>query len=112
MTGDDRNPAFLEQVELALTEWTDERIISAEDIRTWYLFNVYIVNLADDDGWRYDGHSFSMGQPMSLLVVRGTLDGIPHVVFSSGRTTTECVRTFLRKLQEGWLEWSVDRFRT
>lgn len=107
-----RNGSHMEDFRTQLGQWTDERIVSKEDISVWYMFIVYLVNLAEEDGWVYDGHSFSSGVPMGRLVVRGTLDGIPHVVFSSGRTTTASMRAFLRKMQEGWLEWQVDKFRT
>jgi len=112
MTESGKNPRHLEEVSKVLKAWTDHRLISSADIDTWYRFVVYLVNLAEDDGWVYDGHSFTVKVPMSTLVVRGTIDGIPHVVFSSGRTTTHCMRAFLRKMDEGWLEWQVDRYRS
>lgn len=105
------NP-YLENLGKALEQWTDNRVLSHEDLRAMVLFDVYMLNLAEADGWSYDGHSITIALPMSRLVVRGTLDGIPHVVFSSGRTTTACKRAFLRKMEEGWLEWQVDRYRT
>ena len=92
-------------------EWTDERFLSRQDLKDLYAFVVLMVNLAESDDWQYDGHSLKIGTPMSMLTVRGTVDGIPHVVFTSGRTTMECIRTFVRKLGEGWLEWRVDRYR-
>jgi hypothetical protein len=98
--------AFREQLEL----WTDSRFVSAEDIYDLSMFSSYLVNLAEADGWEYVGHSFRVKQPLCLLVVRGKLDGTQHVVFTSARTYTGCVRIFLRKLREGWLEWSPDRF--
>lgn len=106
-----KNSPHMRDVGELLKGWTDNRIISAADIQTWYRFIEYLVNLAEADGWVYDGHSFTVRLPMSMLVVRGTIDGIPHVVFSSGRTTTHCMRAFLRKMDEGWLEWQVDRYR-
>lgn len=95
----------------SLEDWTDERMVSRQDVEDLAMFSMYLVNLAQEDGWEYQGHSFSLALPMSRLVVRGTIDGTPHVVFSSGRTYTHCVRAFLRKLGEGWLEWQVDKFR-
>lgn len=95
----------------SLEDWTDERFVSKRDIEALAMFSLYLVNLSEADGWQYDGHSFKVGKPMSTLVVRATLEGIPHVVFSSGRTHTGCVRAFVRKLEEGWLEWVVDRYR-
>ena len=101
----------MQEFEGALEQWTDERLLSKEDIRAWYLFLVMVVNLGDAAGWSYDGHSLKVGTPMSTLVVRATIDGVAHVVFSSGRTTTACIRAFIRKSEAGWLEWMVDRYR-
>lgn len=105
------NSPFLEHFEQALEQWQDERVLSREDIRVWFRFHMYLVNLSEADGWTYDGHSLRMGEPMCLLVVRATFDGVAHVAFSSGRTPTGSMRAFLRKMEEGWLEWQVDRFR-
>lgn len=101
----------LEQFEKALETWTDERFISKDEVRTAAMFSMYLVNLLEAAGASYDGHSLRIGTPMCLLVVRGTLEGVPHVVFSSGRTPIACMRIFLRKLAEDLLEWSPDRFR-
>lgn len=106
------NGRYLEEFESALADWTDERFISRQGIRALAMFSVYLVNLAEADGWQYDGQSFKVGTPMSCLVVRSTIDGIPHVVFTSGQTHIGCVSAFLRKLDEGWLEWRVDRYRS
>lgn len=97
--------------EKSLESWTDHRFISADELRDLAMFFLYVVNLAQEDGWVYDGHSLKYGQQSSMLTVRGTIDGVPHVVFSSGRTPMGCVRAFLRKMDEGWLEWAKDRFR-
>lgn len=107
-----KDSEYLAEFRKSLEGWTDERMISRDDLEALTMFNMYIVNLASDDGWVYNGHSLNYTQVNSRLVVRGTIDGIPHVVFSSGRTPMGCVRAFLRKMDEGWLEWSVDRFRS
>lgn len=101
----------LEQFTEALEVWTDERFMRKEDLQTVSIFAVYLVNLLEAAGATYDGHSLTVKSPMCLLVVRGKLDEIPHVVFTSGRTPIACMRIFLRKLEEDLLEWQPDRFR-
>ena len=101
----------LEQFDESLKGWTDERFISREDVRTVAIFAEYLVNLLEAEGASYDGHSLRIGTPMCLLVVRGTIDSIPHVAFTSARTPTACMRIFLRKLDEERVEWTVDRYR-
>lgn len=102
---------YVAEFRKSLEGWTDERMITRQELEDVTMLFGYLVNLAESDGWVYTGHSLSMGSPMSRLVVRGEIDGIPHVVFSSGRTPTGCVRAFFRKMDEGWLEWQKDRFR-
>lgn len=108
---DPMDSPHIEEFLKALGGWTDERFISRAQLEDLAMFNLYLVNLAEADGWVYDGHSLKIGQPMSTLVVRATMEGTAYVVFTSGRTTTGCIRAFLRKLREGWLEWRPDRFR-
>ena len=104
------NP-YIEQFDKALETWGDQRFATREQVRDLLMFFLYLVNLTEADGWTYDGHSLNVGSPFCRLVVRGTIDGVPHVVFTSGRTPMGCIHIFLRKLDNGWLEWQVDRFR-
>lgn len=105
------NGQYLEQFETCLLQWVDERFVSRTQIRALYMFHMYLVNLAEADGWEYYGHSFKSGLPMGCLTVKADIDGIPHVVFTSGRTPIACIVAFVRKLEEGWLEWRPDRYR-
>lgn len=109
---DSKDNGYVEQFYKALEGWTDERFASRQDLRELAMFNLYLVNLSEEDGWQYDGHSLNRASPMWRLVVRGTVEEVPCVVFTSGRTTMACVHIFLRKLEEGLLEWTKDRFRT
>lgn len=95
----------------ALEEWTDQRFVTREQIHDLAMFTVYLVNLAEGAGWTYDGHSLSLGNPTSRLVVRGTVKGVPSVVFTSGRTTMECIHVFMRKMKADLMEWTPDKFR-
>lgn len=104
------NPC-LEQFRQSLGDWTDERLVSRDQLWGLTMFFLYLVNLSEGDGWRYDGHSMKVGTPISTLTVKATIEGVPYVVFTSGRTTISCVRVFIRKLEEGLLEWLPDRYR-
>lgn len=98
--------AFVEQME----GWQDSRFVSSEEMLALATFSVYLVNLADSDGWEYVGHTFRVSSPMSLLVVKSSIAGVRHIVFTSGRTHTACVKAFLRKMEGGFLDWVPDRF--
>lgn len=108
MTGKDNS--YVEQFDKALEAWKDERFVTQAQVRDLAMFSLYLVNLLDDQGIEYVGHSFRLKGTLDMLVVKGVVDGIPHVVFTSGKGLTGCVHIFLRKLDEGWLEWAVDRF--
>lgn len=108
---DPMNSEHVKQFDEVLATWTDQRFVSREQIHDLAMFALYLVNLAEAQGWHYDGHSFKENGRFCCLVVKSTIDDIPHVVFTNGQSYTGCVRTFLRKLGEGWLEWVVDRYR-
>ncbi|MCK5292848.1 MAG: hypothetical protein KAR39_12635 [Thermoplasmata archaeon] len=104
------NP-YIAEFDEALEGWTDQRFVSRQQIRDHARFLMYIVNLADDDGWQYDGHALKLGHRMATLTVKATIDDTPQVVFTSGRTTSGCIRAFLRKLDEDELVWVPDKYR-
>lgn len=95
----------------SLEQWTDHRFISSKELYAVSMFSVYLVNLAESDGWEYVGHSFKRGEGMCCLTVKADVDGIPSIVFTSGRTYTSCVVIFVRKLEQELLEWRRDRYR-
>lgn len=106
-----KDNGYLEQFRKSLEGWTDERMISRTQVWAAAMFFLYIVNLSEADGWVYDGHSMKVGVPMCTLTVKAHIEGAPYVVFTSARTTMGCVRVFIRKLEEGLLEWRPDQYR-
>lgn len=106
-----RDNQHLAGLTTALEAWTDHRFISAEDIRVAAMFLMYLVNLADDGGWQYDGHSWKESQYLGCLVVKATVDGVPSVVFTNAKTPLGGMRIFLRKLEADLLEWVPDKYR-
>ena len=100
----------VERFDESLRTWTDHRFVSAEDIRTLTMFNMYIVNLADDDGWVYRGHSWKESEYLGCLVVKALVDGVPSVVFTNAKTPIASMRIFLRKMEGEFLEWIPDKY--
>lgn len=94
----------------ALKGWTDHRFLSAADIRVLAMFNMYLVNLGEADGWLYRGHSWKESTPLGCLVVKAIVDDVPSVVFTNARTTISGMRIFLRKLEGSFLEWVPDKY--
>lgn len=94
----------------ALQGWTDDRFVSAAEIRTLAMFNMYLVNLAEEDGWVYRGHSWKESEYLGCLVVKALVEGVPSVVFTNAKTPTAGMRIFLRKLEGDFLEWVPDKY--
>lgn len=107
-----RDTKYLAEFRESVKTWTDQRLVRQEDLYAMAMFTLYLVNLSDEDGWQYDGHSHKVALPLGCLVVKATMEGIPVVVFTSGRTAIACIRIFIRKLEQGLLEWVPDKFRT
>lgn len=109
---DPRNTEHIKVFEQSLLDWTDSRFLTREQLRVVAMFTMYLVNLADQDGWVLDGYSWKESEYLGCLVVRATVDGIPSVVFTSAQTPISGMKVFLRKMEAGVLEWVPDKFRT
>lgn len=107
---DPRDTEHVAQFDAALTKWTDQRFVSAADLRTMTMFDMYLVNLADHDDWVYRGHSWKESDRLGCLVVKGVVDGVPSVVFTNAKTPVSGMRIFLRKMEGDFLEWVPDRY--
>lgn len=107
---DPRNSEHVERFRTQLETWQDGRFISREAIESLAMFSLYLVNLADADGWVYVGHSFKRGVGLSKLVIKAMLDEQPVVSFISGRTLVSCITIFLRRMEEKSVEWHPDKY--
>lgn len=100
----------IERFDEALATWTDNRFVSAADIRVMAMFIMYIVNLAEHAGWQYRGHSWRESKYLGCLVVKATVDGVPSIVFTNAKTPIAGMRIFLRKMEGDFLEWVPDKY--
>lgn len=107
---DPKDTEHVKRFEEALERWQDARFLTREDLRTLAMFNLYLVNLAEHDGWAYLGHSWRESSSLGCLVVRGLVGDVPSVVFTNAATSTASMRIFLRKLEAGFLEWVPDKY--
>ncbi len=98
--------------EQSLDDWTDSRFLTREQLRVVAMFTMYLVNLAEEDGWDLDGYSWKESAFMGCLVVKATKDELPVVVFTSAKTPISGMTVFLRKLEADCLEWVPDKFRS
>lgn len=108
---DPKETEYVKRFEESLEGWTDERFVSRDQIHGLAMFSLYLVNLAEHGGWSYYGHSYRVGQPLGVLVIKATIEETPMVCFTSARTFCGCVRIFLRKLETDLVEWQPDQYR-
>lgn len=107
---DPKDTEAVKRFDEALETWTDERFVSAPDLRTMAMFIMYIVNLAEHAGWQYRGHSWRESEFLGCLVVKAIVDGVPSVVFTNAKTPIASMRIFLRKMEGDFLEWVPDKY--
>lgn len=105
-----RGNQHVDGLEEVLKGWTDQRFVTADEIRTLAMFHKYLVNLAEDDGWVYRGHSWKESDYLGCLVVKATVKDTPSVVFTNARTLIGSMRIFLKKLEGEFLEWVPDKY--
>lgn len=105
-----KDKEYVQQFRKSLEGWTDHRFVSAQDIETMAMFLMYLVNLADRDGWVCRGHSWKESDYLGCLVVKAVVDGVPSVVFTNAKTPVIGMRIFLRKLEGDFLEWIPDKY--
>lgn len=105
-----RDTEYVKEFEKSLANWTDSRFVSREEVHTLAMFIMYLVNLAEADGWVLRGWSWKRSDFLGCLVVKAVVDTVPSVVFTNAKTPTESMRIFLRKMEGGFLEWVPDRF--
>lgn len=84
--------------------------VTREDVIVWARWHMMLVNCFEEVGWVYRGESFKDQGWATLLVVKGAHEGTPLVAFVTERTPTDCMKVFLRQMDEGRVEWREDKF--
>lgn len=107
---DPMNTEHVKVFEQSLESWTDSRFITKDELRTVAMFTMYLVNLAEGDGWSLRGYSWKESEYLGCLVVKATIDDLPRVAFTSAKTPVNGMRVFLRKMEGGFLEWVHDKY--
>lgn len=98
------------EVAAALEQWTDQRVIHADDLETLLLWWLYVPNELSQFGFKLRGFTFRQREGMWLLTVKVEESGAPLVVFLTSATTTGCIRLFVSQLAGDRLSWVRDKF--
>lgn len=107
---DPRDTEHVTEFQRSLQEWADSRFLSRDQVETLAMFVMYLVNLAEHDGWTLRGYSWKEADYLGCLVVKATRDGVPLVAFTSAKTAINGMRIFLKKLEGDFVEWTKDKY--
>lgn len=100
----------LDEVQAAMEQWTDGRVIEAASLEAMLLFHLYVPNVLSQIGQRVDGYVFRQKNGQTLLTVKAKENGTPLVVFITSNTPTGCMERFLNLLEDDRLTWRKDRY--
>ena len=101
---------FWNLVQEVLENLPEEGPLSREEVEVWARWHLLLVNCFEQRDWIYRGESFKDQGWAMLLVVKGAHEGTPLVAFVTEKTPTDCMRVFLRMMDEGRVEWREDKF--
>jgi hypothetical protein len=101
---------YLDTFGQALELWTDQRHLTRDEVRAVFMFTKHIVNVMSSVNAEYLGHSFKASTPLNLLVVKAVVDGVRRVAFVSGSDATDCMRIFIKQLENDVVQWREDLF--
>ncbi len=89
-----------------------EGCVELEPEMVWILYRFFcrVVNILDEKGVGYRGHSLRESDYLNLLVVKATVEGEPVVCFINAGTSLNCLKIFLLKFEEDRLEWRHDKY--
>ncbi|GAG73188.1 unnamed protein product [marine sediment metagenome] len=98
------------EVEAAMEQWTDKRIIDDVDLTSVLLFLLYVPKVLSQFGTTVKGFTCRQKNGQTLLTVKGWEGETPLVVFVTSGTPVGCMTRFLDLLEDDRLTWSKDRY--
>jgi hypothetical protein len=101
---------ILEYLETIETTYAGAQVIDEVTLRALVWFFLYGENVLSQIGRTWRGCSFRQSETTCLLTVRSSYNGIPDVVFITGRNPTDCVLLFAKKWHADTLAWYPDKY--
>lgn len=102
--------AHVKRVLQLADECTDFRWVTKDELVSLLLFVVYGQQCLSQIDRELRGWTLRQSGVSCLLVVKTTLNEVPHVVFTTARNPTDCIRVFIRKLYADTCEWVPDKY--
>lgn len=98
------------EVQAAMEQWTDGRVIPAPDLEALLLFLFYIPKTLSQFGMSLRAFSFRQKHGQTLMTAKAKESDTPLVVFITANTPTGCIVRFLNLLEDDRLMWVKDRY--
>jgi hypothetical protein len=106
----DINPTLLAPVQAALEQWTDNRVIHADDLEDLLLYILHVHSVFVNSGLVYMGSVFRQKEGQTLLTVKAVEGTTPLVVFITAGNPTSCIRRFWDLWHNDKVPWVRDRY--
>jgi hypothetical protein len=97
-------------LEAAMEQWTDARVIPAEDLQDLLLFVLKMPFVLSQFGMRLGGFSCRQKHTQTLMTVKVQEGDIPLVAFITANSTIGCMARFLSLFEDDKLTWSKDKY--
>lgn len=101
---------YLYPVQASIEQWTDSRVISANDLESVLLFLVYIPNVLSQSGMKFGGYVCRHKAGQTLMTVKAREKDTPLVVFVTSDSPIGCMVRFLDLMEDDRLTWVRDRY--
>jgi hypothetical protein len=98
------------ELSAALEQWTDQRLIDADDLYDLLALMVHHHLVFVNSGHSLTGFSFRQKADSWLLTVKVKESGTPLVVFVTADNPTGCVRRFFNLYCNDRLSWVRDKY--
>lgn len=107
---DRTHPKIVEYLRTIETSYTDQRVLSEQELRALAWFFLYGTNVFSEVGLTWKGCTFRQRETTCLLVVKADADGIPLVAYCTARTPTDCVLSFCKTWHADLVKWNDDKY--
>jgi hypothetical protein len=94
----------------ALEQWTDQRVITQDDLFDLLLFMVHHTAVFVNSGYHPTGFSFRQRNGQTLMCVKCTQNELPLVVFVTAENPTGCIRRLWDLWVNDRLVWVKDKY--
>lgn len=100
----------LYEVEAAIEQWEDKRVIDDQDLEDLLYFCIYAKRVFSQNGWEFQGWVCRQQGEQVVITVKAKEGDTPLVAFITSQTTISGIRQFWRLWEDDRLRWSRDKY--